>query len=520
MRNWRLIGVSLGIFGVLLGWGQLQPNAPWPSLGRDYKNTRKTTLGAATNGSIRWRYQAGGRTLSSPVVAADGTIYFGSSSGVVAVRPNGSLRWRFFNGISTAWSTPAIGVDGTIYIIGNPQDAILLAINPNGTLRWSLYLGGTDVRSSPTIGPDGRIYVTNGAIPGGYLYAINPDGTIAWRLYLDTEANSIPCFGDDGTIYVGSASYLNAVSPGGTLLWRYPVFYPVQGTIARSGNRLFFGSWDGVLRAVNINGQLSWESLFGDIFESGPAVEESTNTVFATSRRGELRALTFSGALRWRASITARTSHPAIGADGTLYITGKDGRRIYAINPTNGLIRWEHDPVYSDLKNVCSPAIGTDGTVYYVNAVASLYAYGPLNGFLMGGATLEGWEGDYAGIPAVVQFYQDGELKYEMETTLDSEGNFTLENTPLGVHDIKVRAHRSLSKTVPSIHLEDNETPQIHVVLGNGDLNGDNIVDDADLLLVLMTYGEYNLDYDLTGDGYIDDADLLIVIFNFGASGE
>lgn len=519
MRNWRLIGVSLGILGVLSGWGQLQPGSTWPSLGKDYKNTRKTTLGAPTNGSIRWQFQSIGRTLSSPVVAADGTIYYGSTSGVVAVRPNGTLRWRFFNGISTAWSTPAIGVDGTIYIIGNPQDAVLLAINPNGTLRWSLYLGGTDVRSSPAIGPDGRIYVTNGAIPGGYLYAINPDGTIAWRLYLDTEANSIPCFGDDGTIYVGSASYLNAVSPSGTLLWRYPVFYPVQGTIARSGNYLFFGAWDMVFRSVSTSGQLNWQALFGGIFENGPAIDESAGAVYGASRQGELRRYTLSGALRWRAAIGTRNSHPAIGADGTIYITNNNASRFAAVNPSNGLIRWE-TTVSGSMPNICSPAIGADGTVYYVNTSTVLYAFGPLAGFLMGGATLEGWEGDYAGLPAVIQFYQDGELKYEMGTTLDSEGNFALENTPLGVHDIKVRVRHSLSKTVTSVHLEDDETPQIRVVLGNGDLNGDNIVDDADLLLVLMTYGEYNLDYDLTGDGYVDEADLLIVIFNFGATGE
>jgi hypothetical protein len=33
-------------------WAQLQPNAPWPAFGKDYQNSRSTTLGAPTNGSL------------------------------------------------------------------------------------------------------------------------------------------------------------------------------------------------------------------------------------------------------------------------------------------------------------------------------------------------------------------------------------------------------------------------------------------------------------------------------------
>jgi len=415
-----------------------------------------------------------------------------------------------------AYSTPVIGVDGTIYTIANPQDAILIAVNPNGTLRWSLYLGGRDVYSSPVIGPDGFIYVTNGAIPGGYLYCIDPNGTVRWRLFLDTEVNSTPCFGADGTIYVGSANYLNAVSPNGTLLWRYPVYYPVRGTIVRVDNRLFFGAWDSLFRAVSTSGQLVWQNLVGAIMEAGSASDG--NFVYVTANSGELRKYTTTGVLQWRASLGAKYTLPAIGADGTIYVVGGSANQFYAIAPNSGLVRWSVSLRY--ITPISGAAIGSDGTVYLVEGSARLYAFGPLSGFLMGGADVEGWEGDYEGLPVTVQFYQEGELKYEMQTTLDEEGRFTLGNTPVGVHDIKVRVHRSLTKTVPEVHLEEDHTPEIRVILGNGDLNSDNVVDDADLLMVLMLYGEYNLDYDLTGDGYVDDAELLIVLFNFGATGE
>ncbi len=55
-----------------------------------------------------------------------------------------------------------------------------------------------------------------------------------------------------------------------------------------------------------------------------------------------------------------------------------------------------------------------------------------------------------------------------------------------------------------------------------GDVNGDGMVDDADLLQVLMLFGascSAYCPYDLNRDGTVDDADLLIVLMHFGTGG-
>jgi hypothetical protein len=60
------------------------------------------------------------------------------------------------------------------------------------------------------------------------------------------------------------------------------------------------------------------------------------------------------------------------------------------------------------------------------------------------------------------------------------------------------------------------------LVLTNGDVNGDNQVDDADLVSVLFAMGQScpsGCPEDLNGDGVVDDADLAIVLFNMGAQG-
>lgn len=51
-----------------------------------------------------------------------------------------------------------------------------------------------------------------------------------------------------------------------------------------------------------------------------------------------------------------------------------------------------------------------------------------------------------------------------------------------------------------------------------GDVNGDCVVDDADLLAVLFAFGTTGacLEEDVNGDEVVDDADLLTVLFEFG----
>jgi hypothetical protein len=58
----------------------------------------------------------------------------------------------------------------------------------------------------------------------------------------------------------------------------------------------------------------------------------------------------------------------------------------------------------------------------------------------------------------------------------------------------------------------------VKIAQAPGDVNGDGCVDDTDLLLILIHFGEsvFCSPYDLNGDVVVDDADLLIVLINFG----
>ena len=139
--------------------------------------------------------------FSSPVIGIDGTIYIGLDDfKLYAINPIGSKKWDFA-ALLYIISSPAIGNDGTIYV--GSDDRKLYAINPNGTKKWE-FATGDYVESSPAIGRDGTIFI------GSYywdkkLYAINPDGTKKWDFLTGGSVHSSPAIGTDGTIYVGSA---------------------------------------------------------------------------------------------------------------------------------------------------------------------------------------------------------------------------------------------------------------------------------------------------------------------------
>jgi hypothetical protein len=84
---------------------------------------------------------------------------------------------------------------------------------------------------------------------------------------------------------------------------------------------------------------------------------------------------------------------------------------------------------------------------------------------------------------------------------------------------VQVKAQGALSQQFPETLLPGGDTidPYLRSQLVLGDVDGDDCIDDADLLAVLFAFGGGDPNADLNGDGIVDDADLLLVLFNFGA---
>ena len=126
-------------------------------------------------------------------------------------------------------------------------------------------------------------------------------------------------------------------------------------------------------------------------------------------------------------------------------------------------------------------------------------------------------------VPFEMQILEAGSttLLYTRTFFTNSTGAFTTyTNIRSGTVDIAVRAPTSLVRKVRNVSLNTDVSGLVFNLV-NGDINADNVIDDADLLAVLFAFGQTGAhEADLNGDGVVDDADLLTVLFNFGITGD
>ena len=234
-----------------------------------------------------------------------------------------------------------------------------------GTKKWVYELeSGSSIHSSPSIGTDGTIYVGVRAIiiESAYWYyvdakllAINPDSTKKWEFETDGSVVSSPSIGTDGIVYVGT-----------------------------TGGKLY---------AVNPDGTKKWEFQTNGGILSSPAIDSDGTVYIGTCNATytkplkmlsklsdysfSLYAINPDGTKKWTfeaPSIYGIDSSPAIGSDGTIYFCSDDDF-LYALNADSSK-KWDFQipcnyGVYS------SPAINSNGTIFVGSSDSNLYAINP-----------------------------------------------------------------------------------------------------------------------------------------------
>ena len=144
------------------------------------------------SGENMWEFAADSNILASPVVDADGNIYFNTSRVVYALKPDGSLKWQTQT-IHTCRTGPTLAADGTIYI--GAEDG-MNAFTGDGSEKWWLHM--KMVGGAPTIGSDGTIYAECGFF---WVCAVKDSGSplmqSSWPKWQHDAANT----GNVSTIY-------------------------------------------------------------------------------------------------------------------------------------------------------------------------------------------------------------------------------------------------------------------------------------------------------------------------------
>ena len=172
---------------------------------------------------------------SGIAIDADRRMYAGiGRTKLVSMSPDGSIKWEVKTAADESnRSTPVISADGTIYFAG--ADATLYALDSFGTTKWKFQLHGP-ARATPLLAQDGSIFV----VAGRFLCAFSPAGQVVAQVDIGGGAESSPTIAADGTIYVATYDFKVIAYVGGhgdLMNSPWPKF---QADVANTGNARTF----------------------------------------------------------------------------------------------------------------------------------------------------------------------------------------------------------------------------------------------------------------------------------------
>lgn len=214
-------------------------------------------------------------------------------------------------------------------------------------MRWR-YESNVTLNLTPAFDSE-RIYLPLG---GGIIVALKAkDGQLLWRSEMGGELSASPV-ADDAMIYVAS----EVVSPadqkrqtggalralgreGGVTQWMTPLVWPVRGSLALSGGRLFAGGIDGRAYAFDKRtGGVYWSIPFAAPLDGHPV--SANGRVYFGSEDGTLLALEEStGKLLWRYRTKGPIRGPVAVSNNTVFFGSGDGY-VYAVRADKGGLIW------------------------------------------------------------------------------------------------------------------------------------------------------------------------------------
>jgi outer membrane protein assembly factor BamB len=337
---------------------------------------------------------------TSPSLSADGkTIFFGMGFDFCAVDTASMTTYDcLVIPADVSDSSPAVGLDGTIYMgdRDNSLNAYTLhrVANPLSldlTLKWRYNHGHEgDIWQHPAIAPSG--------LPqAGTIYFSHDqstDGAGIFTALLDNGRRDTA----DGEVEVQDRQLRQAVFPGDRrerhhLLRRserLSLRLQGQGQPARTMARFAHSSADLFLQQPESGTRPALEEAGGSVpgLTASPVISADSNTLYigTMSPVGTvntpsyipmgLTALDISTpctapcaapAVKWTFKSTGKVDQtPALGRDGTLYVPAINGgeKRLYAVNPSNGSLKWTFGPFSTGSESSAQPIVGGDGTVY------------------------------------------------------------------------------------------------------------------------------------------------------------
>jgi outer membrane protein assembly factor BamB len=379
------------------------------------------------DGTEKWSFETGDRITSSPVVGADGNIYFGSHDNrFYSLKPDGTLDMIFLT-YGRILSSPTIDVNGNIYV--SSEDNKLYAIS-SGSLGladspWPKVGHNTKNDASTHLKTENNSFTTASMLYPGlfsgltckgedwYKILVRPsdiidisilfshiEGDLDLRLYDESgvELASSVTTTDNETLSYKNASdiekyvfikisgysanptnYEIFIESTGRSLWSFedsrsgcqnsPVL-DMNGDIYSCSNQAGIGN--SYLYALSDDRTKKWEFEIGG-WQYSSATIGNDGTIYVGSNDNKLYAINPDGTEKWTFETDGQIySSPVIGDDGIIYVGNTNGK-LYSIN-SDGTEKWSFETSGAIFS---SPVIGSDGVIFVGNNDAKLYAINP-----------------------------------------------------------------------------------------------------------------------------------------------
>ena len=360
-----------------------------------------SAAGAPRLNGIKWKFQTGGRVISSPAVM-NGVVYAGSTDGnlyaVDAV--SGVQKWKFE---TKAWevSSPAV-VSGVVYFLS--YDGHLYALDAaTAQVKWKFATGGEKhyqgthlhhlqpvVESMPD---PWDFYLSSPSVWNGAVYFGSSDGNVysldassgalKWKFHTGDVVHSSPAIAD-GVLYIGSwDTYLYALdAASGAEKWRFktgedPVAHNhvgIQSSPAVMGGMVYVGSRDSFAYGIEAaTGKQIWKFSTNGSWVNNSMVVHDGKAYFGTSVPGFMHAV---DAKTGKTVFDLPTGTPVFAsmalARDTLYL-GNFGGKLTAIDLKTQKPAWvfETDGAKENAPSMTNP----DGSIKFETVFSSPNPY-------------------------------------------------------------------------------------------------------------------------------------------------
>ena len=333
---------------------------------------------------------------TAPILSPDGTLFLTHRLGKIsAISADGAVLWAKTIP-EMPEGTPALGPDGSLYVIGNIKGNVLLgsdvsgksalySFSENGTENWRLVLmGAATASTSLTVGPDGTVYAsliqidqyeTNKVI-NSTLVSVSKDGSLLWIRNLPPASNQrSPVVSVDGSVYLPTSSCLYSFNKNGTLRWQYGFpsdqqKYISESLVTESGDVEMIR--DGVLYRLNENGMEEWNTTLSSKqdFLSFLLLDDDSGLSYAAIGNW-LFAISEDGAILWQIStdiIESISYQPLLFSNDMIVVFMSERLACFDISPEGGGAQvWKTDRILPGTTSGPSGmAAGPDGTIYLV----------------------------------------------------------------------------------------------------------------------------------------------------------